>query len=167
MPRNRQHIVCRGRRSRAETLAFWTEIRVRDFAFALAAPIDARAERPESIPKMRRLLACAFTGAVLSFFSAPAAAANVSWTFCVASARGGDDVWITDVFAAARGREKLERDMKAYLALQGATRVDAQCPAPVADKTAAINAQFAAIEFNRKLGAVLHEVAAREFELRR
>jgi hypothetical protein len=113
---------------------------------------------------MRRFLACAFAGAVLSHFAASAAAASETWTFCVASARGGgDDVWITDVFAATRGREKLERDMKAYLATQGATRVDVQCPAPVADRTAAVNAQFAAAEFNRKLGAQLHEVATRDF----
>ena len=135
-----------------------------------AAPIEARAERPELIPKMRRLLACAFAGAVLSLVAAscaPAAAASEMWIFCVASARGGADVWITDVFAATRDREKLERDVKAYLARQGATRVDAQCPAPVADKTEAINAQFDAVAFNRKLGAQLHEVPAREFELTR
>ena len=53
--------------------------------------------------------------------------------------------------------------MKAYLARHGATRVDVQCPAPVADKTAAINAQFDAVAFNRKLGATLHEVPARDF----
>ncbi|MGA2492024.1 MAG: hypothetical protein ABSF67_03635 [Roseiarcus sp.] len=114
---------------------------------------------------MRRLLACAFAGAVLSLVaasSAPAAAASELWAFCVASARGGDAVWITDVFAATRDRVRLERDVKAYLARQGVTRVDVQCPAPVADKTAAVNAQFAAVEFNRKLGATLHEAPARE-----
>ena len=97
-----------------------------------------------------------------SLVAAPAAAAGEAWTFCVASARGGDNVWITDVFAATRDRVRLERDMKAYLARQGLTRVDVQCPAPAVDKTAAINAQFAAIDFNRKLGATLHEVPARE-----
>jgi len=110
---------------------------------------------------MRRLLACAFFGAAIVCVAAPAAAATELWTFCVASA-GGDNVWITDVFAATRGREKLESAVKAYLGRQGATRVDVQCPAPVADKTAAVNAQFAAIEFSRKLGAELHEVPARE-----
>ena len=76
-------------------------------------------------------------------------------------------MWITDVFAATRDRVRFERDMKAYLARQGATRVDVQCPEPVADKTEALNAQFAAIAFNRKLGAQLHEVPARAFELTR
>ncbi len=119
---------------------------------------------------MRRFFTYAFAGAAISLVaasSAPAAAASELWTFCVASARGGDDVWITDVFATTRGRERLERDMKAYLARQGATRVDVQCPAPVADKTAAINAQFAAVEFNRKLGAALHEAPAKAIALGR
>jgi hypothetical protein len=112
---------------------------------------------------MLRFLAYAVASAAMSLVAAscaPAAAASKLWTFCVASARGGDNVWITDVFAATRGRERLERDVKAYLARQGATRVDVQCPAPVADKTAAVNAQFAAVEFNRKLGAELHEAPA-------
>jgi hypothetical protein len=116
---------------------------------------------------MRRLLAYAVAGAVLSLVVAPAVAAGDSWTFCVASARGSGDVWITDVFAATRDRVRLERDVKAYLARQGATHVDVQCPAPVADKTAAVNAQFAAIAFNRKLGATLHEVQAGELERRK
>ena len=110
---------------------------------------------------MRHLPACAFAGAVLSLVAAPAAAASEAWTFCVASARGGEDVWITDVFAATRGRQRLESAVKAYLAARGATRLDVQCPAPVADKTAAVNAQFAAAEFNRKLGARLHEAPMR------
>ena len=116
---------------------------------------------------MRRLLACAYVGAAICLVAAPAAAAGDSWTFCVASASGGSDVWITDVFAAPQAREKLERDLKTYLARHGAAHIDAQCPAPVADKTAAVNAQFAAIAFNRKLGATLHEVAARELDRRR
>jgi hypothetical protein len=136
-------------------------MRLSEFAFALAAPIDARADRWSRFPKMRRLLACAFFGAAIVCVAAPAAAASELWTFCVASARG-DAVWITDVFAATRDRVQLERDVKSYLARQGAARVDVQCPAPVADKTAAVNAQFAAIAFNRKLGATLHEVRAGE-----
>jgi hypothetical protein len=116
---------------------------------------------------MRRLLACAFAGALLSLVAASAAAASELWTFCVGSTRGGDAVWITDVFAATRDRVRLERDVKAYLARQGATRVDVQCPEPVIDKTAAVNAQFAAIAFNRKLGATLHEARAKAMALGR
>ncbi len=115
---------------------------------------------------MRRSLVFIFA----SLFAAPAqcaAAADQQWTFCVASARGGDDVWITDVFAATRGRERLESDLKNYLRRQGVAGAVTQCPQPKDDKTEVVNAQFAATEFNRKLGHTLHEVAAPEFEPRR
>ena len=113
---------------------------------------------------MRRSLASPFAAIFLvAASSAPATAASELWTFCVASARGGDDVWITDVFAATRGRERLEADLKTYLRGQGVAEADAQCPLPKDDKTEVVNAQFTAAEFNRKLGATLHEVAARAF----
>src|SRR5436305_12323667 len=76
------------------------------------------------------------------------------WTFCVAES--GRDIWITDVFAAAQSREKLEAEFVADLRARGVARPDAQCPAPQADKTLAVNAQFTALEFHRKLGDVLH-----------
>ena len=95
------------------------------------------------------------------------ARASAGWTFCVAAAPGDKDVWITDVFAASRDRERLEVDLKGYLKTQGVAGAVAQCPLPKDDKTEAVNAQFTAAEFNRKLGHMLHEVAAPEFEPRR
>jgi hypothetical protein len=88
------------------------------------------------------------------------------WTFCVAASKSGAEVWITDVFAAERDREQLESAFKALLERRGA-RADAQCPLPRDDKTEAVNAQFEAEEFNRKLGATLHAVLAGEFPPRR
>jgi len=87
------------------------------------------------------------------------------WTFCVASSRSGADVWITGVFAAAHDREQLESAFKTLLGRSGAAGADAQCPEPREDKTEVVNAQFAAEEFNRKLGATLHE--ASDFPARR
>jgi hypothetical protein len=94
------------------------------------------------------------------------AAAQPRWTFCVAASKSGADVWITDVFAAERDREQLESAFKAMLERAGA-RADAQCPLPREDKTEAVNAQFEAEEFNRKLGATLHPAPAGEFPPRR
>jgi hypothetical protein len=88
------------------------------------------------------------------------------WTFCVASSNGGADVWITDVFLADQARGQLERAFKAMVERSGAS-ADAQCPLPREDKTEAVNAQFEAEEFNRKLGARLHAVFAGEFPPRR
>ena len=97
---------------------------------------------------------------------APAHAAS-RWTFCVAAALSGKDVWITDVFATGAERERLERELKTTLARQGEQRVIAQCPEPLDDKTSAVNAQTTAVEFNRKLGRTLHAIPMQETLSRR
>jgi len=94
------------------------------------------------------------------------AQAQPRWTFCVAASKSGGEVWITDVFAAERNRVELEYAFKAMIERSGA-RIDAQCPQPLEDKTEAVNAQFEAEEFNRRLGATLHAVLADEFPPRR
>ena len=90
------------------------------------------------------------------------ARAQPRWTFCVASSKSGADVWITDVFAAERDREHLESAFRTTVERMGGVGADAQCPMPREDKTEAVNAQFEAEEFNRKLGATLHAVSAGE-----
>jgi len=94
------------------------------------------------------------------------ATATPRWTFCVGASKSGADVWITDVFATERDRVELEGAFKATIERSGA-RIDAQCPQPREDKTEAVNAQFEAEEFNRKLGATLHAVFAGAFPPRR
>ena len=88
------------------------------------------------------------------------ALAQPRWTFCIASSKSGAEVWITEVFAAERDREQLESAFRTMVARMGGLGVDAQCPMPREDKTEAVNAQFEAEEFNRKLGAKLHPVLA-------
>jgi len=86
-----------------------------------------------------------------------AAAAQPSakgWTFCIAEA--GDDIFFTEVFEAALDREKLEALYSARLRTNGVTRADVQCPAPLSEKTEAVNAQFTAITFQRSLLRRLH-----------
>ena len=97
--------------------------------------------------------------AIGSFSSAGGRCAQPRWTFCVAAAKSGADVWISDVFAAERDREKLESAFKSAVERLGATGANAQCPMPREDKTDAVNAQIDAEEFNRKIGAKLHAVA--------
>jgi hypothetical protein len=100
--------------------------------------------------------------------SLPAVAlAQPRWTFCVASSKSGADVWITEVFDAERDREQLESAFKTMVARLGGAGADAQCPMPREDKTEAVNAQFDAEDFNRKLGATLHPVLAGGFPPRR
>src|SRR5271165_5504637 len=106
----------------------------------------------------------AFAAIVLSL---PAAAQPAPrWTFCVASAQGGADVWISDVFAVAGDREKLEQAFKRAVERQGAAGANSQCPLPREDKTVAVNAQIDAEAFNRKLGATVHAVPGSDFPAR-
>lgn len=95
---------------------------------------------------------------VLAVLMAAAAPADDLWTFCVA--KSGHEIWITDVFAAAQGREQLEADFTALLLARGVRRPVAQCPKPERDKIDAVNAQFTAAEFHRRLGDTLHPTAA-------
>ena len=64
-------------------------------------------------------------------------------------------------------REQLENAFRAMLARMGAAGADAQCPMPREDKTEAVNAEFEAEEFNRRLGANLHAAPIAEFPPRR
>ncbi len=89
------------------------------------------------------------------------------WTFCVAAANGGAEVFISDVFAAEASRERIESAFKAAIERMGAARADAQCPQPREDRTEAVNAQFAAEAFNRKMGATLRAVPAGDFPAER
>jgi len=100
-----------------------------------------------------------------SLFVWPAVAGPL-WTFCVASASGTKDVWITELFPATPNRERLEAELKGLLEREGHSHIVAQCPAPSDDKVSVVNAQTTAEEFNRKLGATLHGVSARDFRLR-
>ena len=107
---------------------------------------------------MRRL---ALAALVVSLPGAVSAAPR--WTFCVAAANGGAEVWISDVFEAQTSREKLEGAFRSAVERLGATGPNAQCPNPRDDKTVAVNAQVDAEAFNRKMGANLHAVGAGDF----
>jgi hypothetical protein len=105
--------------------------------------------------------------ALTAALAGPAAAEPSGWTFCVAEGAGARDIWITAVFATSHERDHVESEFSAYLKGRGFAAPVAQCPAPKADKTEMVNAQIVAVEFHRKLGDQLHEVAAAEFGTRR
>ncbi len=90
-------------------------------------------------------------------------AAAPRWTFCVAAASGGAEVWISDVFATDASREKLEGAFRSAVEKLGGSGADAQCPSPRDDSTIAVNAQVDAEAFNRKMGANLHAVPMSDF----
>ena len=55
--------------------------------------------------------------ALLSWLALAAtpAVASPLWTFCVASALGSKEVWITGLFSAGAGRDRLERELTSLL----------------------------------------------------
>ena len=89
--------------------------------------------------------------------------AQPRWTFCVAAANDGAEIWISDVFEAQTSRERLEGAFTSAVERLGAASANVQCPSPRDDKTVAVNAQVDAEAFNRKMGANLHSVAASDF----
>jgi hypothetical protein len=95
-------------------------------------------------------------------FAQTAGEASQMWTFCVGSAPGGGEVWITNPFESSSDRHVLELAMQSALKLRG-ERVLAKCPQPSSDKIAVVNARTTAIESNRKLGSILHELPEHDF----
>jgi hypothetical protein len=89
------------------------------------------------------------------------------WTFCVAAAQGGAEVWISEVFLAQGSRERLEGDFKSAVERLGGAGASALCPNPRLDKTVAENAQFDVEAFNRKTGVNVHTTPANAFPGRR
>jgi hypothetical protein len=128
-----------------------------------AAVVGQEAERMKVFTKRAAISIALIVG--LSLFHSATDAAEL-WTFCVASSPGGGEVWITRPFASSGERRALETEMQTTLKQRQGERTLAQCPQPSSDKVAVVNAQTAAIEFNRKLGAVMHELPEDEFPLR-
>jgi hypothetical protein len=94
---------------------------------------------------------------------AGAATAAPRWTFCVARAGGGSEVWISDVFAELVSREALEGAFKDAIGRLGAADAEALCPSPRADRAVAAAALDETEAFNRQIGAKLHVMEAGAF----
>src|SRR5271166_3971781 len=60
-------------------------------------------------------------------------------------------------------RERIEAAFRSAIERLSGPGVDAQCPEPRADETVAVNAQFDAEAFNRRMGAKLHAVPTSAF----
>jgi hypothetical protein len=107
--------------------------------------------------RMKPLGSTAVAAALLALAQTTSEASQM-WTFCVASASDGGEVWITRPFASSSDRRTLETAMQSTLKQREGERAQAQCPRPSSDKVGVVNAQTTAIEFNRKLGVILHEL---------
>jgi hypothetical protein len=131
-----------------------------DKVHAAQERVGLEAERMKDFTKRGAISAALIVGLALL---SSASEASELWTFCVASSPNSGEVWITHPFASSSDRRALETEMQTTLKRRQGERALAQCPEPSSDKVAVINAQTTAIEFNRKLGEVMHELPEDEF----
>lgn len=96
---------------------------------------------------------------VLAGLAGPAGAAP-GWTFCVAAANGGADVWLSGVFAADGAHAGSAGAFKAAIDKLGGAAADARCPPPRLDRTVALDAQAIVERFGRSAGASVRAVPA-------
>lgn len=130
---------------------------LRDWSARLAFDFPVIASAPSRMGKRIYL-----SVSLCACLAAPAQAA-ARWTFCAGAALESRDIWISEVFATTSDRDRLEGELKHLLQSQGVAHVVAQCPTPLPDKTAVVNAQIDAEAFNKRLNNSLHAVSAQEF----
>ena len=82
--------------------------------------------------------------------AAPARAQE--WRFCVGLAATVHETVISDIFSSAADSVRLERRLENYFRVRKARSMTFQCPRGAPDRVAALNAQTAALQFNRVMG---------------
>jgi hypothetical protein len=103
---------------------------------------------------MTRLFPQAFLFPVLglALASAPAHALAQEWRFCVGVAPAAHEAVITDVFASSAESAQLEHRFEAYFRARKNRALTFQCPRGASERVDAMNAQTAALQFNRQMG---------------
>ena len=106
---------------------------------------------------LRRASALAFVG-----LAAVSPARAEVWRFCVGVAPAAHESVITDVFASDADSARLERRMEAYFRGHNGRALTFQCPRGYEARVEALNAQTAALQFNRQLGFAVGGLNAAE-----
>jgi hypothetical protein len=113
----------------------------------------------DATPFMKRLplafaaLACALAS------SLPALAQD--WRFCIGVAPASHEAMITDVFASAADSGQIERRFEAWFRARKNRALTFQCPRG-GERLDALNAQTAALQFNRQMGFSVGSLPASE-----
>jgi hypothetical protein len=89
---------------------------------------------------------------LLLAFAQPGAAAAEEWRFCVGVAPAAHESVITDIFASPAESAQIEHRLEAYFRSRKNKSLTFQCPRGAAERFAALNAQTAALQFNRQMG---------------
>lgn len=98
-------------------------------------------------------LACALAS------SAPAFAQD--WRFCIGVAPASHEAVITDVFASGVDSAQLEHRFESYFRARKSRTLTFQCPRG-GERLEALNAQTAALQFNRTMGFAVGSLPASE-----
>jgi hypothetical protein len=96
----------------------------------------------------------------LSFLCAPALllalaalpARAEEWRFCFGVAPAAHETIITDIFASGAESAQIEHRLEAYYRMKRGKTLTFQCPRGAPERFAALNAQTAALQFNRRMG---------------
>ncbi len=100
--------------------------------------------------------------AFLLAVAAPATAWTAEWRFCVGVAPAAHETVITDIFASAAESARIEHRLEAYFRARKGMVLTFQCPRGAPERFSALDAQTAALQFNRKLGYAVNGLPAAE-----
>ncbi len=109
-----------------------------------------------------RAPALAFLLAVAAIGTTTATAWTAEWRFCVGVAPAAHETVITDIFASAAESARIEHRLEAYFRARKGIALTFQCPRGAPERFSALNAQTAALQFNRKMGYAVNGLAAAE-----
>jgi hypothetical protein len=100
--------------------------------------------------------------ALLIGIAAPETGWTTEWRFCVGVAPAAHETVITDIFASAAESARIEHRLEAYFRARKGVSLTFQCPRGAPERFSALNAQTAALQFNRKLGNAINGLPAGE-----
>ncbi|WP_298425486.1 hypothetical protein [Rhodoblastus sp.] len=89
-------------------------------------------------------------------------AAAEEWRFCVGVASASHEAVITDIFPNSADSAHLEHRIEAWYRGKSGRALTFQCPRGWAERVDALNAQTAALQFNRQMGYAVSNLNAAE-----
>jgi hypothetical protein len=110
---------------------------------------------------MNRLISSALVTCVFGMAAASPALAQ-DWRFCVGIAPATHEAVITDVFGSSAESAALEHRFETYFRAKKGRTLTFQCPRGAAERVDALNAQTAALQFNRRMGFSVSGLSAAE-----
>jgi len=84
------------------------------------------------------------------------------WRFCVGVAPAAHETVITDIFASGAESAQIEHRLEAWFRTKRGKTLTFQCPRGAPERFAALNAQTAALQFNRQMGFAVNGLPAAE-----